>query len=209
MNNSINQIIRERLKDMRKVHFVGVGGTGMSGIAEVLSNLGCEVSGSDIKESPVTDRLRAAGVTVFIGHDTKNVADVDVLVTSTAVDKKNVEVKYAYENRIPVIPRAEMLAELMRFRFGIAVAGTHGKTTTTSLVASILAEADLDPTFVIGGRLNSAGTNAQLGQGQYLVAEADESDASFLHLQPIVAVITNIDRDHMENEILKTVAVPV
>jgi len=198
MNNSINQVIRERLKNMRKVHFVGVGGTGMSGIAEVLSNLGCEVSGSDIKESPVTDRLRAAGVTVFIGHDTKNVAGVDVLVTSTAVNKKNVEVKYAYENRIPVIPRAEMLAELMRFRFGIAVAGTHGKTTTTSLVASILAEADLDPTFVIGGRLNSAGTNAQLGQGQYLVAEADESDASFLHLQPIIAVITNIDQDHME-----------
>jgi len=198
MNNSINQVIRERLKNMRKVHFVGVGGTGMSGIAEVLSNLGCEVSGSDIKESPVTDRLRAAGVTVFIGHDTKNVADVDVLVTSTAVNKKNVEVKYAYENRIPVISRAEMLAELMRFRFGIAVAGTHGKTTTTSLVASILAEADLDPTFVIGGRLNSAGTNAQLGQGQYLVAEADESDASFLHLQPIIAVITNIDQDHME-----------
>ncbi len=198
MNNSINQVIRERLKNMRKVHFVGVGGTGMSGIAEVLSNLGCEVSGSDIKESPVTDRLRAAGVTVFIGHDMGNVANVDVLVTSTAVDKKNVEVKYAFENRIPVIPRAEMLAELMRFRFGIAVAGTHGKTTTTSLVASILAEADLDPTFVIGGRLNSAGTNAQLGQGQYLVAEADESDASFLHLQPIIAVITNIDQDHME-----------
>jgi UDP-N-acetylmuramate--alanine ligase len=136
---------------------------------------------------------------VFIGHDTKNVADVDVLVTSTAVDKKNVEVKYAYENRIPVIPRAEMLAELMRFRFGIAVAGTHGKTTTTSLVASILAEADLDPTFVIGGRLNSAGTNAQLGEGQYLVAEADESDASFLHLQPIIGVITNIDQDHISN----------
>ncbi|MBE0469345.1 MAG: UDP-N-acetylmuramate--L-alanine ligase [Methyloprofundus sp.] len=198
MNNSIDQIIRERLTNMRKVHFVGVGGTGMSGIAEVLSNLGCEVSGSDIKESLVTDRLRAVGVTVFIGHDAKNVADVDVLVTSTAVNKQNVEVKYAYENRIPVIPRAEMLAELMRFRFGIAVAGTHGKTTTTSLVASILAKADLDPTFVIGGRLNSAGTNAQLGQGQYLVAEADESDASFLHLQPIIAVITNIDQDHME-----------
>ncbi|SHE20046.1 UDP-N-acetylmuramate--L-alanine ligase [methanotrophic endosymbiont of Bathymodiolus puteoserpentis (Logatchev)] len=198
MNNSINQVIQERLKNMRKVHFVGVGGTGMSGIAEVLSNLGYEVSGSDIKESSVTQHLSAAGVTVFIGHDTKNVADVDVLVTSTAVDKKNVEVKYAYENRIPVIPRAEMLAELMRFRFGIAVAGTHGKTTTTSLVASILAEADLDPTFVIGGRLNSAGTNAQLGEGQYLVAEADESDASFLHLQPIIGVITNIDQDHME-----------
>ncbi len=198
MKDSINQIIRQRLKKMQKIHFVGVGGTGMSGIAEVLSNLGCQVSGSDIKESPVTERLRKAGVTVYIGHEQSNVADVDVLVTSTAVNKSNVEVKYAYQNRIPVIPRAEMLAELMRFRFGIAVAGTHGKTTTTSLVASILAEGGLDPTFVIGGRLNSAGTNAQLGQGEYLVAEADESDASFLHLQPIIAVVTNIDQDHME-----------
>ena len=198
MKDSINQIIRQRLKNMQKIHFVGVGGTGMSGIAEVLSNLGCQVSGSDIKESPVTERLRKAGVTVYIGHEQRNVVDVDVLVTSTAVNKGNVEVKYAFQNRIPVIPRAEMLAELMRFRFGIAVAGTHGKTTTTSLVASILAEGGLDPTFVIGGRLNSAGTNAQLGQGEYLVAEADESDASFLHLQPIIAVVTNIDQDHME-----------
>ncbi|OQK17142.1 UDP-N-acetylmuramate--alanine ligase [Methyloprofundus sedimenti] len=198
MRDSINQIIRQRLTKMQKIHFVGVGGTGMSGIAEVMSNLGCQVSGSDIKESPVTERLRKVGVTVYIGHDQRNVADVDVLVTSTAVGKSNIEVKYAYQNRIPVIPRAEMLAELMRFRFGIAVAGTHGKTTTTSLVASILAEGGLDPTFVIGGRLNSAGTNAQLGQGEYLVAEADESDASFLHLQPIIAVVTNIDQDHME-----------
>jgi len=198
MKDSINQIIRQRLTNMQKIHFVGVGGTGMSGIAEVMSNLGCQVSGSDIKESSVTERLRNAGVTVYIGHDQKNVADVDVVVTSTAVNKYNEEVKYAYQHRIPVIPRAEMLAELMRFRFGIAVAGTHGKTTTTSLVASILAEGELDPTFVIGGRLNSAGTNAQLGQGQYLVAEADESDASFLHLQPIIAVVTNIDQDHME-----------
>lgn len=198
MKDTINQIIRQRLTKMQKIHFVGVGGTGMSGIAEVMSNLGCQVSGSDIKESPVTDRLKNAGVTVYIGHDAKNVADVDVVVTSTAVNKRNEEVKYAYQNRIPVIPRAEMLAELMRFRFGIAVAGTHGKTTTTSLVASILAQGGLDPTFVIGGRLNSAGTNAQLGQGQYLVAEADESDASFLHLQPIIAVVTNIDQDHME-----------
>ena len=198
MKDSINQIIQQRLGNMQKIHFVGVGGTGMSGIAEVMSNLGCEISGSDIKESLVTERLKQAGVTVFIGHKQSNVADVDVLVTSTAVDKNNVEVKYAYQHRIPVIPRAEMLAELMRFRFGIAVAGTHGKTTTTSLVTSILAEGELDPTFVIGGRLNSAGTNAQLGQGQYLVAEADESDASFLHLQPIIAVVTNIDQDHME-----------
>ncbi|WP_428355451.1 UDP-N-acetylmuramate--L-alanine ligase [Methyloprofundus sp.] len=198
MKDTINQIIQQRLTNMQKIHFVGVGGTGMSGIAEVMSNLGCQVSGSDIKESPVTERLRKAGVNVFIGHEQQNVADVDVLVTSTAVNKSNVEVQYAYKNRIPVIPRAEMLAELMRFRFGIAVAGTHGKTTTTSLVASILAEGGMDPTFVIGGRLNSAGTNAQLGQGQYLVAEADESDASFLHLQPIIAVVTNIDQDHME-----------
>jgi len=183
---------------IKKIHFVGIGGTGMSGIAEVLSNLGYEVSGSDIKESAVTQRLQQKGVKVLIGHSKENVENVDVVVTSTAVNKKNEEVNAAYENRIPVIPRAEMLAELMRFRFGIAVAGTHGKTTTTSLTASILAEGGLDPTFVIGGRLNSAGTNAKLGLGQYLVAEADESDASFLHLQPMMAVVTNIDRDHME-----------
>ncbi|KAF3981610.1 MAG: UDP-N-acetylmuramate--L-alanine ligase [Methylococcales symbiont of Hymedesmia sp. n. MRB-2018] len=181
-----------------KIHFVGIGGTGMSGIAEVLSNLGYDVSGSDIKESAVTERLQKEGVTIHIGHAKKNVKDVDVVVTSTAIDKKNKEVKAAYTNRIPVIPRAEMLAELMRFRFGIAVAGTHGKTTTTSLIASILAEGGLDPTFVIGGRLNSAGSNAKLGLGQYLVAEADESDASFLHLQPMMAIVTNIDKDHME-----------
>lgn len=186
------------LGNIDKIHFVGIGGTGMSGIAEVLSNLGYQVSGSDIKESAVTKRLEQQGVTVHIGHVKENVKNVDVVVTSTAVDKNNKEVKAAYKNRIPVIPRAEMLAELMRFRFGIAIAGTHGKTTTTSLTASILAEGGLDPTFVIGGRLNSAGTNAKLGLGQYLVAEADESDASFLHLQPMMAVVTNIDQDHME-----------
>ncbi len=188
----------ELLGSIDKIHFVGVGGTGMSGIAEVLSNLGYEVSGSDIRESAVTKRLEQQGVTVYIGHTKENVRNVDVVVTSTAVDKNNKEVKAAYKNRIPVIPRAEMLAELMRFRFGIAVAGTHGKTTTTSLTACMLAEGGLDPTFVIGGRLNSAGTNAKLGLGQYLVAEADESDASFLHLQPMMAVVTNIDQDHME-----------
>lgn len=188
----------QALGDIDKIHFVGVGGTGMSGIAEVLSNLGYEVSGSDIKQSTVTQRLEQQGVTVHIGHAKKNVENVDVVVTSTAVDKNNKEIKAAYANRIPVIPRAEMLAELMRFRFGIAVAGTHGKTTTTSLIASMLAEDGLDPTFVIGGRLNSAGTNAKLGLGNYLVAEADESDASFLHLQPMMAVVTNIDMDHME-----------
>lgn len=186
------------LGDIDKIHFVGVGGTGMSGIAEVLSNLGYSVSGSDIKASAVTDRLQAMGVKVFFGHHAENVADVDVVVTSTAVDRSNPEITTAYDNRIPVIPRAEMLAELMRFRFGIAVAGTHGKTTTTSLTTMMLAEGGLDPTFVIGGRLNSAGANAKLGLGKYLVAEADESDASFLYLQPMMAVVTNIDQDHME-----------
>ncbi len=186
------------LGNIEKIHFVGVGGTGMSGIAEVLSNLGYQVSGSDIRQSPVTERLQNRGVKLFIGHAASNVDDVDVVVTSTAVGGENPEVSAAKAMRIPVIRRAEMLAELMRFRFGIAVAGTHGKTTTTSLIASILAEAGLDPTFVIGGRLNSAGTNAKLGLGRFLVAEADESDASFLHLQPMLSVVTNIDQDHME-----------
>ena len=185
------------LGNIDRIHFVGIGGTGMSGIAEVLSNLGYQVSGSDIKASPVTERLGSLGVGIDIGHRRENVKGVDVVVVSSAVDRSNEEVDEAYVNRIPVIPRAEMLAELMRFRFGIAVAGTHGKTTTTSLIASILAEGGLDPTFVIGGRLNSAGSNAKLGQGHYLVAEADESDASFLYLQPMMAVVTNIDQDHM------------
>ncbi|MDO8845518.1 MAG: UDP-N-acetylmuramate--L-alanine ligase [Methylicorpusculum sp.] len=185
------------LGNVDRIHFVGIGGTGMSGIAEVLSNLGYQVSGSDIKTSAVTERLIKQGVAVHIGHKREHVAGADVVVVSSAIDRSNDEVDEAYLNRIPVIPRAEMLAELMRFRFGIAVAGTHGKTTTTSLVASILAEAGMDPTFVIGGRLNSAGTNAKLGQGHYLVAEADESDASFLYLQPMMAVVTNIDQDHM------------
>ncbi|CAD6877354.1 UDP-N-acetylmuramate--L-alanine ligase (EC 6.3.2.8) [Methylomonas albis] len=191
-------IDNQALGDIDKIHFVGIGGTGMSGIAEVLSNLGYTVSGSDIKGSAVTDRLQAMGVKVYFGHHADNVIDVDVVVTSTAVDRTNPEIVTAYENRIPVIPRAEMLAELMRFRFGIAVAGTHGKTTTTSLTTMMLAEGGLDPTFVIGGRLNSAGANAKLGLGKYLVAEADESDASFLYLQPMMAIVTNIDQDHME-----------
>ncbi|MDX8127940.1 UDP-N-acetylmuramate--L-alanine ligase [Methylomonas sp. OY6] len=191
-------IDNQALGDIDKIHFVGIGGTGMSGIAEVLSNLGYTVSGSDIKGSAVTDRLQAMGVKVYFGHHADNVTDVDVVVTSTAVDRTNPEIVTAYENRIPVIPRAEMLAELMRFRFGIAVAGTHGKTTTTSLTTMMLAEGGLDPTFVIGGRLNSAGANAKLGLGKYLVAEADESDASFLFLQPMMAIVTNIDQDHME-----------
>ncbi|WP_305909267.1 UDP-N-acetylmuramate--L-alanine ligase [Methylomarinum sp. Ch1-1] len=186
------------LSNIDRIHFVGIGGTGMSGIAEVLSNLGYHVSGSDLKESSVTRRLENMGVVVHYGHSDSHIDGVDVVVTSTAVNHENPEVKGAIARRIPVIPRAEMLAELMRFRFGIAVAGTHGKTTTTSLIASMLAEDGLDPTFVIGGRLNSAGSNAKLGLGKYLVAEADESDASFLYLQPMMAVVTNIDQDHME-----------
>lgn len=185
------------MRRIRRIHFVGIGGAGMCGIAEVLANQGYDVSGSDLRESPVVARLRDMGVRVEIGHRAENVRDADVVVTSSAVDQSNVEVAQAMENRVPVVPRAEMLAELMRFRHGIAVAGTHGKTTTTSMIASILAEAQRDPTFVIGGRLTSAGTNARLGQSRYLVAEADESDASFLHLQPMVAVVTNIDADHM------------
>ena len=192
------QIPTQGLGDIDKIHFVGIGGTGMSGIAEVLFNLGYKVSGSDIKQSAVTKRLETLGLIIKTGHSKENIENVDVVVTSTAVNVNNEEVNAAQIKRIPVIPRAEMLAELMRFRFGIAIAGTHGKTTTTSLTASILAEGGLDPTFVIGGRLNSAGTNAKLGLGQYLVAEADESDASFLHLQPMIAVVTNIDQDHME-----------
>lgn len=185
------------MRRIRRIHFIGIGGVGMCGIAEVLSNQGYEVSGSDLRESPVVERLRSIGVRVAIGHQAENLQDADVVVTSSAVDGSNVEVVEAKRRRIPLVPRAQMLAELMRFRHGIAVAGTHGKTTTTSMIASILAEAKRDPTFVIGGRLNSAGTNARLGQSRYLVAEADESDASFLHLQPMVAVVTNIDADHM------------
>jgi UDP-N-acetylmuramate--alanine ligase len=183
---------------IRRVHFVGIGGAGMGGIAEVLSNLGYVVSGSDLRDNAVTQRLSKLGATVYVGHDAVNVRECDVVVTSTAVSKDNPEVVAAREARIPVVPRAEMLAELMRFRFGIAVAGTHGKTTTTSLAASLLAEGGLDPTFVIGGLLNSAGSHARLGEGRYLVAEADESDASFLYLAPMMAVVTNIDADHMD-----------
>ncbi len=183
----------------RRVHFIGIGGVGMSGIAEVLNNLGYQVSGSDRARSAVTERLARLGVSVFLGHEAGNVVDADVVVTSSAISRDNVELAAAHEHRIPVVPRAEMLGELMRFRRGIAIAGTHGKTTTTSLTASVLAEAGYDPTFVIGGQLNSAGANARLGTGEYLVAEADESDGSFLMLSPVMAVITNIDADHLEN----------
>ena len=183
---------------VKRVHFVGIGGTGMCGIAEVLHNLGYQVSGSDQSQNTTTQQLKDMGIAVFHGHHAENVENVDVVVTSTAINRDNPEVQAALTEHIPVIPRAMMLAELMRFRQGIAIAGTHGKTTTTSLTASILGAADLDPTFVIGGKLNAAGANAQLGKGDYIVAEADESDASFLYLSPIMAVITNIDTDHMD-----------
>ena len=186
------------MRRIKRIHFVGIGGSGMGGIAEVLINLGYVVSGSDLKANVVTQRLIQAGAQVKIGHAAEHVTGSNVVVVSSAVDENNPEVLSARAQRIPVVPRAEMLAELMRFRYGIAVAGTHGKTTTTSLVASLLAEGGLDPTFVIGGRLNSAGAHARLGASQYLVAEADESDASFLYLQPVLAIVTNIDADHME-----------
>ncbi len=185
------------MRRIHKVHFVGIGGAGMSGIADVMHTLGYQVSGSDLASNAVTDRLKKMGVKVYHSHVESNVSEVDVVVTSTAINKENVEVVAANNNRIPVVPRAEMLAELMRFSHGIAVAGTHGKTTTTSLVTSILAEAGLDPTYVIGGKLNSSATHARLGKGKYLVAEADESDASFLYLQPMIAIVTNVDADHL------------
>lgn len=183
---------------VERIHFIGVCGAGMSGLAEVFCNLGYRVSGSDLAESPVATRLRAVGVEVASVHDAANVRDADVVVYSSAVAEENVELAEARQRRIPVVPRAEMLAELMRFRRGIAIAGTHGKTTTTSLIASVLAEAAMDPTFIVGGLVRSANSNARLGGGAYLVAEADESDGSFLRLNPLVAVLTNVDADHME-----------
>jgi UDP-N-acetylmuramate--alanine ligase len=180
-----------------KLHFVGIGGAGMSGIAELLHNLGYSVSGSDIQSSSVTQRLQELGMRICIGHKSENVKDAQVLVTSSAIDHSNPEVIIAQQKNIPIVPRALMLAELMRFKKGIAIAGTHGKTTTTSLVTSVLAQGGIDPTFVIGGKLNAAGVNAQLGSGEFLVAEADESDASFLKLLPVMEVVTNIDEDHM------------
>ena len=183
---------------VKHIHFVGIGGAGMSGIAEVLINLGFEVSGSDLAKNAITQRLINFGATVYQGHATENLIDADVVVLSSAVNEQNPEVIAARAKNIPVVPRAIMLAELMRFRQGIAVAGTHGKTTTTSLIASILAEAGMDPTFVIGGKLEAASANARLGTGEWIVAEADESDASFLHLTPVLAVVTNIDQDHMD-----------
>lgn len=182
---------------IKHVHFVGIGGVGMAGIAEVLLRQGYIVSGSDLSDNSLTQWLRVMGAVIYRGHAASNIKDADVIVRSSAVEWDNAELEAARKARIPVVPRAEMLGELMRFRYGIAIAGTHGKTTTTSLVTSILAEAGLDPTFVIGGRLNSVGSNARLGRGHYLVAEADESDASFLYLKPMISVVTNIDQDHM------------
>jgi UDP-N-acetylmuramate--alanine ligase len=183
---------------IRHIHFVGIGGAGMSGIAEVLLNLGYAISGSDLSDSAALKRLQSLGIQTYVGHDAKNMAGADAVVTSTAVHADNPEVVAAHAKLIPVVPRAVMLAELMRLKTGVAIAGTHGKTTTTSLVASVLAEAGMDPTFVIGGKLNSAGANAKLGSGDYIVVEADESDASFLNLLPVMAVVTNIDADHMD-----------
>jgi UDP-N-acetylmuramate--alanine ligase len=189
--------VKDRMRRIHRIHFVGIGGSGMSGIAEVLLNLGYDVQGSDLRHGEVTRRLESLGARIAIGHAADNVRGADVVVVSSAINAENPEVAYALEQRLPVVKRAEMLGELMRFRYSIAVAGTHGKTTTTSLVASVLAEGGADPTFVIGGRLKSAASNARLGAGEYLVAEADESDASFTHLQPIVAIVTNVDADHL------------
>jgi len=189
--------MNDRMRRIHRIHLVGIGGSGMGGIAEVLLNLGYEVQGSDLKANAVTQRLDRLGAKIFLGHAAEYLGQADVVVVSSAVNLANPEVAAAIARRVPVVPRAEMLGELMRFRYSIAVAGTHGKTTTTSLIASVLAEGGLDPTFVIGGRLKSADSNARLGAGRYLVAEADESDASFLHLQPMMAVVTNIDTDHL------------
>lgn len=191
---NIGQFATRRIK---QVHFVGIGGSGMGGIAEVMVNLGYKVCGSDMQQNAITQKLVALGATIYQQHVASNINGADVVVMSSAVKESNPEIVAAREQRIPVIPRAEMLAELMRFRYGIAIAGTHGKTTTTSLVASILATAEMDPTFIVGGRVNSFASHSKLGAGQYLVAEADESDASFLHLQPIMSVVTNIDSDHL------------
>ena len=193
----VSPVVRGQMRRVRTIHFIGIGGVGMGGIAEVMFHLGFKVTGSDVSGNALTERLSSLGVTVFRGHGGDNVKYADVVVVSSAIPDDNPEVIAARERRIPVVPRAEMLAELMRFQQGIAVAGTHGKTTTTSLVASVLTEGGIDPTYVIGGRLNSSATNAYLGQSDWLVAEADESDASFLFLKPVMSVVTNIDADHL------------
>ncbi|MFT3928673.1 MAG: UDP-N-acetylmuramate--L-alanine ligase [Spongiibacteraceae bacterium] len=192
------QFVVPEMRRVKRIHFIGIGGTGMCGIAEVLLNLSYQITGSDMKSGASTQRLEKLGATVFIGHTAENIRGADVVVVSTAVRENNPEIIAARDARIPIVRRAEMLAELMRYRHGIAIAGTHGKTTTTTMIATIFAEAELDPTFVIGGLVNSAGSNARLGESRYLIAEADESDASFLHLQPLVSVVTNIEADHMD-----------
>lgn len=196
--NTALESAQHKMRSVDHIHFVGIGGAGMGGIAEVMINLGYKVSGSDMHASDMTARLASLGATIFTGHQSANASHADLLVISSAIKPHNPEITEAHNNRTPVIGRAQMLAELMRFRYGIAIAGTHGKTTTTSLLATIYSQAKLDPTFVIGGLLNSAGTNAKLGASKYLIAEADESDASFLHLQPTVSVVTNIEADHLE-----------
>ncbi len=197
--NQAKKLIKvPEMRRIKHIHFVGIGGAGMCGIAEVLKNQGYQVSGSDIKASKITAQLEENGIQVYIGHAAENIQHANVIVVSTAIDQENPEIKAAIEQRIPVVRRAEMLGELMRYRHGIAVAGTHGKTTTTSLVTCMLAEENLDPTYVIGGLLNRTGVNAALGASRYIVAEADESDASFLHLQPMATIVTNIDADHMD-----------
>lgn len=198
ISNTSLEAAQHKMRSVDHIHFVGIGGAGMGGIAEVMLNLGYQVSGSDMQPSAMTSRLSKLGAVVFFGHQASHVKNADLIVVSSAIKPDNPELEKASEHRIPVIGRAQMLAELMRFRYGIAIAGTHGKTTTTSLLATIYSQAKLDPTFVIGGLLNSAGTNAKLGASKYLIAEADESDASFLHLQPTVSVITNIEPDHLE-----------
>lgn len=198
MNEGVRAFLQKHMRRIEHIHFVGIGGSGMNGIAEVMINLGYQVSGSDQQSSEHTKRLEKLGATIYIGHDGKHVETADVVVKSTAIDIKNPEIEAAHQLRKPVISRAEMLAEIMRYRVGIAVSGTHGKTTTTSILSSLLGDAGLDPTFVIGGVLNRAGTSAQLGQSQYLIAEADESDASFLHLNPMITIVSNIDADHLE-----------
>lgn len=198
MSADSNMFSVPEMRRIKRIHMIGIGGAGMSGIAEVLANLGYQISGSDMREGVVTQRLRSLGIEVEIGHAERNIQGADVVVISSAVQDANPELQAARETRVPIVRRAEMLAELMRYRHGIAVAGTHGKTTTTSMIAAIFAEAGLDPTFVIGGLVTSAGTNARLGASRILIAEADESDASFLHLQPMVSVITNIEADHMD-----------
>ncbi|MBL4582239.1 MAG: UDP-N-acetylmuramate--L-alanine ligase [Gammaproteobacteria bacterium] len=197
MHSAASRHVVPEMRRINRLHFVGIGGAGMCGVAEVLLNQGYKISGSDLKESPNTVRLASMGAEIFLGHDAANVKNADVVVYSSAIDESNPEIKAAINESKPLIARAEMLAELMRYRHSIAIAGTHGKTTTTSIVASVLAQAGFDPTFIIGGLLNSAGTNARLGESRYLVAEADESDASFMHLQPMVAVVTNIEAEHM------------